>query len=137
MIWQIKITQTSLKRLDMEQAKGWVVGTAGRHHFYPYVEGVSTRTYTEKQLKEMDQPPFEYQGKTYDQYQASQKQREIERSIRKQKRIQIAMEALGTEEAAKDATAAKAKIRLLNREYRVFSEAANLPLQRERTKVVY
>lgn len=108
-----------------------------KHHYYPFVEGVSSRTYTDKQLREIDQPPFEYQGRTYDQYQASQKQREIERSIRKQKRIQKAAEALGTEEAAKDATAAMAKIRLLNREYRLFSEAANLPLQRERTKVVY
>lgn len=108
-----------------------------KHHYYPFVEGVSSRTYTDKQLREIDQPPFEYQGRTYDQYQASQRQREIERSIRKQKRIQKAAEALGTEEAAKDATAARAKIRLLNREYRLFSEAANLPLQRERTKVVY
>lgn len=57
------------------------------------MEGVSSRTYTDKQLREIDQPPFEYQGRTYDQYQASQKQREIERSIRKQKRIQKAAEA--------------------------------------------
>lgn len=127
---------------DFEEVTGYGTGPGlggwnCRHHYYPYIEGVSSRTYTDKQLREIDQPPFEYQGRTYDQYQASQKQREIERSIRKQKRIQKAAEALGTEEAAKDATAARAKIRLLNREYRLFSEAANLPLQRERTKVVY
>jgi hypothetical protein len=127
---------------DFEEVTGYGTGPGlggwnCRHHYYPYIDGVSSRTYTDKQLREIDQPPFEYQGRTYDQYQASQKQREIERSIRKQKRIQKAAEALGTEEAAKDATAARAKIRLLNREYRLFSEAANLPLQRERTKVVY
>ncbi len=91
-------------------------------------------TYTQKQLDEIDPPPFEYQGKQYDAYQATQQQRKIERSIRKQKRLQTAFEAQGNEA---EASAAGSKLRALNKEYRQFSKAAGLPEQRERTKVLY
>lgn len=107
-----------------------------RHHFYPYVDGVSEPAYTAKDLAELNHDPVKYQGRTYDHYQATQKQREIERTIRKLKRIQAASEAIGTEEALRNATAAKSKIRILNREYREFSELAGLPLQRDRMKVL-
>lgn len=70
----------------------------------------------------------------YDQYHASQKQREIERAIRKYKRRKIAAEAAGLEE---EAQSANIRIRRLNQLYREFSEAAGLPMQRERMKVLY
>lgn len=105
-----------------------------RHHYFPYIEGVSERTYTNEELKHIDKPPFEYQGRTYDQYHASQKQREIERTIRKYKRRKIAAEAAGLEE---EAQSANIRIRRLNQLYREFSEAAGLPMQRERMKVLY
>jgi len=91
-------------------------------------------TYAQKQLDEIDPPPFEYQGKQYDAYQATQQQRKIERSIRKQKRLQASFKAAGLED---DARAAGSKLRALNKEYRQFSAAAGLPEQRERTKVLY
>lgn len=105
-----------------------------RHHYFPYIEGVSERTYTNEELKHIDRPPFEYQGRTYDQYHASQKQREIERTIRKYRRRKIAAEAAGLEE---EAQSANIRIRRLNQLYREFSEAAGLPMQRERMKVLY
>ena len=67
-------------------------------------------------------------------YEATQKQRQIERTIRKLKREQTAYKAAGLEEDAQTVTA---RIRRLNKEYKVFSEAAGLPLQRERMKVEY
>lgn len=70
----------------------------------------------------------------YDQYQATQKQREIERTVRKYKRREIAANAAGLEE---EATIARARIRRLNAEYKEFSKAADLPMQKERMKVVY
>lgn len=91
-------------------------------------------TYTQKQLDEIDQPPFEYQGKQYDAYQATQKQRQIERTIRKQKRLKAGFEAAGLTDEAK---AAGSKLRALNKEYRQFSKAAGLPEQWERTRVLY
>lgn len=108
-----------------------------RHTFRPYVEGVTERTYTSDQLSSIDQKPFAYQGRTYDQYQASQKQREIERSIRKQRRIINAMEGLSGDAAAKELASAKGRLRRLSANYRAFSRAANLPTQTQRTKVVY
>lgn len=102
--------------------------------FFPFIDGVMERTYTDEQLANIDNPPFEYQGKTYDQYAASQKQREIERTIRKYKREQTAFKAAGLDD---DAAAAGARIRALNREYNAFSEAAGLPTQRQRLRVLY
>lgn len=95
------------------------------------------RTYTDRQLETIDRKPFVYQDRLYDQYQATQKQREIERSIRKQKRIINSMSELDSEEAKKSKQEATIRLRRLNANYRAFSEKAGLPLQRERTKVLY
>ena len=77
---------------------------------------------------------FTFEGKEYDGYSASQKQRQIERTVRKLKREQTAYKAAGLTEEEQAVTA---RIRRLNKEYKAFSEAADLPLQRERMKVVY
>ncbi len=113
---------------------GGIGGWNCRHAFRPFVDGVMEPTYTQKQLDEIDPPPFEYQGKQYNAYQATQQQRKIERSIRKQKRLEASFKAAGLED---DARAAKSKLRALNKEYRQFSKAAGLPEQQERTKVLY
>ncbi len=103
-----------------------------RHHFYPFYEGVSERTYTDEQLANIDPPPFEYQGRTYTAYEATQKQRQIERTVRKLTRRRSAYEASGLSSDAQDVSV---RIRRLNAEYKAFSNAANLPLQKERMKV--
>lgn len=116
---------------------GDVTGIGGancRHSFFAFVEDIMEPTYTQKELDEIDPHPFEYEGRTYTAYQATQKQREIERSIRKQKRLQKSFKAAGLEDKAR---AAGSKLRALNKEYRQFSKAAGLPEQRERLKVLY
>ena len=75
-----------------------------------------------------------FEGRQYDGYTATQKQRQIERTVRKLKREQTAYKAAGLEE---DARAVTARIRRLNQKYKAFSEAAGLPLQRERMRVEY
>ena len=69
---------------------GYVDGLEGancRHRRYPWVEGVSERTYTDDQLAHIDDGlGCEYDGKKYTAYEATQMQRRIERTIRKQKR---------------------------------------------------
>lgn len=72
-------------------------------------------------------------GKPYTAYETTQMQRRLERTIRKQKRRVNAFKDAGLEE---DATAAKARLRKLNAKYSEFSEAAGLPEQRERTRVL-
>ena len=105
-----------------------------RHTFYPFIDGVSERTYTDEELANIDQPPFTFEGKQYTQYEATQKQREIERTIRKLTREKTGYEAAGL---AKDAQNVSAKIAVLRSKYRKFSKIAHLPLQNERMKVVY
>ena len=117
---------------------GYVDGLTGancRHHKYPYIPGVSERTYTDEQLAHIDGGlGCEFDGKTYTAYEATQMQRRIERQIRAQKKMKNAYEKSGL---AEEAQTAKIKLRRLNAKYKAFSEAAKLPEQRERTKVLY
>lgn len=116
---------------------GYVDGLNGancRHKRYAWVEGVSERTYTDAELKNIDLPPFEYEGRTYTAYEATQMQRKLERTIRKQKRLKTAYESAGLKEEARSANI---RLRRLNEKYRAFSKAADLPEQQERLKVEY
>ena len=110
-------------------------GANCRHRRYPWVEGVSERTYTDEQLQHIDDGlGCEYDGKKYTAYESTQMQRRIERTIRKQKRLKTAYEAAGL---TGDATTANIKLRRLNAKYKEFSKAAGMPEQRERLKVLY
>lgn len=117
---------------------GYVDGLTGancRHHKYPYVPGVSERTYTDEQLEHIDDGiGCTFDGKTYTAYEATQMQRRIERQIRAQKKLRNAYKEAWLSE---DETAANIKLRRLNAEYSRFSKAAGLPEQPERTKVLY
>lgn len=119
---------------------GSVTGIGGancRHSWWPYIEGVSERTYTDSELETMkpeNRPKIVFEGREYDDYQATQKQRQIERTIRKLTRRKAAFDAAGLTE---DAQAANIRLRRLRQEYRAFSKAAGLPTQPERMKVIY
>ncbi|MDE6520403.1 MAG: phage minor capsid protein [Ruminococcus sp.] len=61
-----------------------------RHDWYPFLEGISKRTYSDERLKELDAKDIEYNGKKYSEYEISQIQRRYEREIRSAKREQVA-----------------------------------------------
>lgn len=103
-----------------------------RHRRYPFVEGVMERTYTDEQLRNIDPPPFKYQGKTYTAYEATQMQRKMERTVRQLTRREKAYKAAGLTDDARNMAARR---RRLSKEYTDFSKAAGLPEQRERMKV--
>jgi hypothetical protein len=110
-------------------------GANCRHRRFPWVEGVSERTYTDDQLKHIDDGlGCTYDGKTYTAYEATQMQRRVEREARKLKREKAAYKAAGLHE---DETAVNIRLRRLNAKYKAFSVAAGLPEQRERMKVLY
>lgn len=127
---------------DFEDTCGYgsVTGIGGancRHSYWPYIEGVSERTYTDAELEAMkpeNRPKTVFEGREYNDYQAAQMQRRVEREIRKQKRFKTAFEAAGLSDAA---AAAGSKLRALNEKYRAFSKAAGLPEQRERMRAQY
>ena len=115
---------------------GSVTGIGGancRHSWWPFVEGVSERAYTDGDLAAIDPEPFRYEGRTYTAYQATQKQREIERTVRKLERTKTAYTAAGL---TGQADAASIRLGRLKKEYRKFSRAAGLKEQRERMRVL-
>lgn len=61
-----------------------------RHDWYPFFEGYSRPSYTDRQLEELDEKNILYNGKLYSQYEISQIQRRYEREIRAAKREQVA-----------------------------------------------
>lgn len=117
---------------------GTVDGLEGancRHRRFPWVEGVSERTYTDEKLEHIDDGlGCTFEGKTYTAYEATQMQRRVERTIRKLKREKAAYKAAGL---TGDAMALNTRLHRLSTKYKAFSEAAGLPEQWERTKVQY
>lgn len=144
--WQGKVYQWREKTKAVNPAYKGFTETTGygtgeglggwncRHHFTPFVEGVMERTYSDEDLEKIDPPPIEYQGKQYTAYEATQQQRKIERTIRKLKREQASYKAAA---AAPEYAAVTARIRRLQKQYKAFSAAAKLPMQSERTKILY
>ena len=50
-----------------------------RHNFHPYIHG-APRTWTDKEIKDLDKKDIEYNGEKYTEYEASQIQRVEETS---------------------------------------------------------
>lgn len=89
--WQGKIVSLSGQKgyLSLEDiGYGEVTGFKGvncRHDWRPYYKG-STRTYTDKELREMANETVTYNGQKISKYDASQIQRKMERQIRQDKK---------------------------------------------------
>lgn len=110
-------------------------GANCRHRRFPWVEGVSERTYTDEQLEHIDDGHgCTFDGKDYTAYEATQMQRRIERTVRKLKREKAAYKAAGLHE---DETAVNIRLRRLNAKYKAFSAEAGLPEQPERMRVYF
>lgn len=113
-VWQGKVFSRSgnnRKYPDFVSSTGYGTG-AGlcgwncRHNFYPYFEGISESAYPKQKLDEYKNKTVEYQGVKMSYYDATQRQRAMERAIRDSKR-----QAAGYDEAvksAKDESTAKA-----------------------------
>ena len=106
-------------------------GANCRHWYSPFIEGVMEQTYTQEYLDGLkaENHIIEFEGVQYDGYQATQKQREIERTIRHWKR----REAAATN--SEDRLSAKARVQILNKKYKEFSKTAGLRLQVDRMKI--
>ena len=132
--WQGRVY--SKKDLEEVCGLGTGDGLAGwncRHTYYPFIPGISERLYTDEQLDAMkakENTPKEWNGKQYTSYEASQKQRKMETSIRAWKRkIKLLQDGGASDDVI---TAAKCRYRTIMDEYARFSEAMKMPQQRER-----
>ena len=97
--WQGKIVSRSGEKGYLSLADigyGEITGFKGincRHDWNPYYEG-SARTYTENQLKEMQNQKVTYQNKEMTKYEANQIQRQMERRIRQDKKELAGMQGI-------------------------------------------
>lgn len=118
---------------------GEVTGLCGAncyHDYYPVVPGISEPTYTAEQIEEFNRKenePVEYNGKTYTKYEATQRQRKLETTMRAQRQeIKLLKEGGASED---DLIAARSRYRGTSAEYARFSKAMDLPQQRERVTI--
>ena len=105
------------------------------HAAFPIILGVDTPQYTPEELAKLRQDNengIDYNGKHYTMYEATQHQRRLEASIRKQKRRILIAEATEDKEGLQQN---QIKYQVLNQEYKRFSKAAGLRLQHERMEM--
>lgn len=140
-VWQGQIYSRSGKSkkypdLVSSTGLGDVAGLMGancRHSYYGYYEG-SPRAYTDAELYAMTDeggPKIEYGGKTYTYYEATQRQRQLEREIIATKRELIGYQAAGDKEAFQSASI---KLRTQKTRYQEFSKAAGIRSKWERSQ---
>lgn len=106
------------------------------HSAHPIVYGASIPQYTPEELEEMRQKNetgITFRGKHYTGYEATQRQRRLERAIRAQKRKILIDKATGDAEKLETD---QIKLQLLRQDYKAFSKAAGLRTQHERLEKV-
>ncbi len=136
--WQGQIVSLSgrsgyLSLDDIEYGSaGGFMGVNCRHNWYPFFEGISERAYTDEKLSNYDPKPFEYDGKEYTYYDATQRQRQLERSIRQSKRKLIMYEEVNDEEMH---LIESVKLQRKRQEYKKFSNAANAMKRDDKSQV--
>lgn len=136
-VWQGRVY--TKEQLETVCGLGEVTGLCGAncyHSYYPFFPGISERTYTDEQLEEMNRQeniPVEYNGKQYTKYEALQRQRKLETTMRSQRQKIKLLQDGGASEG--DVITARARYRVTSAEYTRFSKAMNLPQQRERVTI--
>lgn len=105
------------------------------HAAFPIILGINSPQYTDAELEKFrkdNEDGVTIGGRHYTGYEATQMQRKIERTIRKQKKRVMVDEA--TEDKEKLA-ADRTKLQILRQEYKRFSDAAGLRTENERLMV--
>lgn len=133
-VWQNKVFSYSGKSKKYpdffkETGYGTVTGLKGAncsHDFFPFWEGISVK---DPDIKEPD--PVVVNGKSYTYYQATQKQRLMERQIRATKREIEAQKAIGG-----DITELYGSLKKQTADYHAFSTAVGIRAKDNRLRVV-
>ena len=115
---------------------GDVTGLCGvncRHSYSPVIPGISEPTYTPEELEELnrqEQQKIPYNGAEYTKYEALQRQRRLETTMRAQREEMALLKEGGASED--DLINCRARYMGTSHEYAEFSKAMGLPQQRER-----
>lgn len=136
-VWQGRVY--SSKDLVSVCGYGRVDGLCGAncyHDKHPFIPGISQRAYTDEELDEIirqENTPREWNGKQYTAYEATQRQRRLETTMRAQRQKIKLLEEGGADEDT--LIEARARYRTTSAEYSRFSTAMGIPQQRERVTV--
>lgn len=136
-VWQGRVY--SKEELESVCGLGTVTGLCGAncyHSYSPFTPGITPRTYTDEQLEKMnaeENKPVEYNGKNYTKYEATQRQRRLETTMRAQRqKIKLLEEGEADEQAIINARARYVKT---SDEYVNFSKSVGLSQQWDRVTV--
>lgn len=133
-VWQGKVY--TYKELQTVCGLGTVTGLCGancRHTYCPFVPGASERMYSDEWLKEQNRKEAQtkiWNGKEYDVYGQTQKQRQMETAMRAQREKVDLLKEAGADKA--DITIARCKYQAQLNEYKRFCKKMGLKEQRER-----
>ena len=133
-IWQGRVW--SQQQLYDVCGLGTVTGLCGAncyHTYFPFVPGVSVRTYTDDWLDEQNRKesePTEFRGKEYTLYEAKQRQSQMETAMRAQREKVQLLQKGGAD--PQEVMLQKAKYQGQLNEYAVFSRKMGLKEERER-----
>ena len=131
--------ENSKEELESVCGLGTVTGLCGAncyHSYSPFTPGITPRTYTDEQLDKMnaeENKPVEYNGKTYTKYEATQRQRRLETTMRAQRQKIKLLEEGGADEQA--IINARARYVKTSDEYVNFSKSVGLSQQWDRVTV--
>jgi hypothetical protein len=106
------------------------------HSYYPFIEGVSERQYSDEELHKMnaaENKPKKYLDKEYTTYEATQRQREMETLMRALRRKIKLFKAGGAEGKIIEDTMINYQDAM--RKYKLFSKTMGLPQQMERVYI--
>lgn len=106
-----------------------LLGWNCRHSMYPFFEGISENAYSKAELDSYAAKTVTYNGQEMSFYDATQKQRAMEREIRKAKREEAALEAAGL-----DTSEESQRVRDLQAKMRDFTRQTGLQRQGERER---
>ena len=135
--WQGKVW--SKEQLVTVCGLGSVTGLCGvncYHEYYPFFPGLSERNWTDEWLREQnakEDTPRTWRGKEYTAYEATQKQRQMEASMRAQRQKVRCLEEGGAD--PEDIVIAKARYQGQLQEYKRFCSDMDLTPQMERVYI--
>lgn len=136
-VWQGRVY--SKEELESVCGLGTVTGLCGAncyHSYSPFTPGITPRTYTNEQLDQMnaeENEPVEYNGKNYTKYEATQRQRRLETTMRAQRQKIKLLEEGGADEQV--LINARARYVKTSDEYVNFSKSMGLSQQWDRVTV--
>lgn len=133
-VWQGRVfSKKELEEICGLGTAGGLLGVNCYHSYYPFVQGVSKRTYTDEQLEQMqvdENIKVKFGDKEYTKYEATQRMRKMEAQMRTQRKIIKLFKDGGASQ--EDIINAKVAYQATSQQYAKFAENMKLPMERQR-----